>query len=545
MLIESQEGSGKTSLVLLALLALSEDDADPVPVLLDAASWGPSHAGGFYGWMARSLRDTHLPRATREDVEELLRQGRLFPVVDGFDALPPNRALAFLEQLNQHWLSRQRVILAVRPPGNEAVAGALARLWNHADVTMQSETLSPARAVAHLVSYDHERANDPDLEAIRPRSALAGALETPWMLTVLRDVLDDDPSLLRRLADTTNYPTAGDIQAALLARLPAALYRASERARPADPRSLSRWPEESVLAWAAFIARFLQRADVEAISLWHLPQALPATSRYSLAVSSAVFGALGATLFPGLLVGGGVGASAGLLLAVVASRVAGRASQAMSPNAPRKQNLLLRLRPKGPLHTIVFGSAAGVLVGLLSPFVLEAVWGPLAQLATALAAAAAGAVLGSVGWARMNEDYVREDLDASRTPQQTYRDDRRRTLVALAVAGAICTAAVVAFGVLLGGVVAGAALGFLAGAVVESLPNGAWPSFVVACLLFRVGGTLPLRLPQFLEACESAGLLRVLNGGYRFRHRLLQESLATEAASARDGGAGAGATTAH
>ncbi|MGI5488845.1 hypothetical protein [Microtetraspora malaysiensis] len=84
------------------------------------------------------------------------------------------------------------------------------------------------------------------------------------------------------------------------------------------------------------------------------------------------------------------------------------------------------------------------------------------------------------------------------------------------------------FSGLLRGAEAGIAFG-LAGGVVFTLTfgfTGASAIYLVAVVMLRGRGRIPLRLMSLLEDAHRVGLLRQLGPVYRFRHEKLQDRLA-------------------
>ncbi|GLY07106.1 hypothetical protein [Actinoplanes sp. NBRC 101535] len=81
-------GEGARSMAVLLLRGLLADraDGDPVPVLLDLASWDPG-AGGLTPWIRRQVADLHLG-GRRDVAAALVDRGKLMIILDGLDTLP-------------------------------------------------------------------------------------------------------------------------------------------------------------------------------------------------------------------------------------------------------------------------------------------------------------------------------------------------------------------------------------------------------------------------------------------------------------------------
>ncbi|MFI8456158.1 NACHT domain-containing protein [Kitasatospora sp. NPDC085464] len=104
-------GSGKTSLAVLLLLALIDrlGPDDPVPVLVPLAPWNPARQG-LRDWLAERLRKDYpsLP------VPRLPAEGRVLPVLDGFDELPPAQQAPAFRLLNRTLAAGDPVVLTSR-----------------------------------------------------------------------------------------------------------------------------------------------------------------------------------------------------------------------------------------------------------------------------------------------------------------------------------------------------------------------------------------------------------------------------------------------
>ncbi|MCI4078777.1 NACHT domain-containing protein [Streptomyces sp. MMS21 TC-5] len=257
LVVTGEPGSGKTVLVLELMLVLLEERAeeDPVPVRLSLAEWDPTVP--LPKWLARHLVDVYDWPA--EMAEELVRQQRVLPVLDGLDEMDATddgvpastapRARAALEVLNTYQRGREAgpVIVTCRTRHYEALESAV-RLIDAARIDIDPVTTPAACA------YLRQRARDPArwravLEALEgePTGVLASALSTPWRLSLAATIYarDGDP------AEMLHHAAIGDLDDFLLARLvPAA---AALHPRPHRPYSAS-----DVQSWLSRLAGHLE-----------------------------------------------------------------------------------------------------------------------------------------------------------------------------------------------------------------------------------------------------------------------------------------------
>ncbi|GAA3046019.1 hypothetical protein GCM10010448_31180 [Streptomyces glomeratus] len=130
LVILGEPGAGKSVLMMRLLQDLIARRAagDPVPVLFSLVSWDPHQP--LKTWMADQLRRTRpglakaapLSVAVTEATESgptdlalyLLNAGRVLPLLDGFDELPPPRHAAALDRLNRALPAWQSLVLTSR-----------------------------------------------------------------------------------------------------------------------------------------------------------------------------------------------------------------------------------------------------------------------------------------------------------------------------------------------------------------------------------------------------------------------------------------------
>ncbi len=249
LVVTGAPGAGKTVLALELMLALIEgrEDGDPVPVRLSLAEWDTTIP--LPEWLARQLVDVYDWPANV--AEELVRQRRVLPVLDGLDEMDPTApdgspspeapgAQAALAALNAYQSGRAAgpVILTCRTRHYEAVRSRT-RLLDAARIDI--DHLTPATARAYLLQRAPDPARwQPILEALEVDSGgtLATTLSTPWRLSLAATVYAQhgDPS------DLLRHATPSDLDEHLLARfVPAATALHPRPRHPYAPGDVHRW----------------------------------------------------------------------------------------------------------------------------------------------------------------------------------------------------------------------------------------------------------------------------------------------------------------
>ncbi|MFP8960844.1 NACHT domain-containing protein [Streptomyces nanhaiensis] len=562
LVVTGAPGAGKTVLALQLMLhlLLRRTPDDPVPVLLSLASWDPDEDLGE--WIARRLRDTYrLPAAS---ARELVRARLVLPVLDGLDEMDADsmpgyasRAGRAVRALNRYQDAdgKAGLVLTCRTRAYTVLEG-LRGVWAQDAARVEIRPVDAAGAGGFL----RARAADPgrwqpvidELERA-PDGPLARGLSTPWRLTLASLVheprdertgayLRDPAELLAPELDT-----AEAVSEHLLGLLvPTATATADALS---GTRRRARYTPGQVRAWLTELAVHLDRnaatgrtvggwplsgTDIVLHELWPL-----AGSRLPRAVHTALLAAAWllcaaallprATAKPGFLP---VQLAVGGMFSLLACSSLFAAWVVVMPQ-PDRMGLRRFRTPADRRRTAKWlglggmcGMAAGGAAGIATGDVLSGPAEGVLWLATGGGMGFGGVLVfllvvpGAVGGGDPR-DVMRDNLvlgavfggvfglvtggGAPIVPGGVDPQDGERWFEA----GLVC---VPAFTLV---------IGLLYG------PAGARYASLLLCTRRWNRHRLPWRLGRFLHWCYGAGLLRLAGTAYQFRHRELQDHLAS------------------
>ncbi|MHC3470145.1 NACHT domain-containing protein [Streptomyces sp. 7R007] len=483
LLILGEPGTGKTTVarsLVVSLLRRRTQGDEPVPVLLGLSSWDPasqeieawfvSRVAGRYG-----IRPAH--------VRELVLRGRILPVLDGLDELPPAQRGA-AERVLPRWLSGfPGSVVTCRsaeyPETSRLSLGTAVELL----------PLGPDDVTRHLSEADAQRWR-PVIQAIGddPDGSVAQALSSPWLLSLATQGYAGDSS--RNPAELTTLPDALAVQQRIL--------------DTADTIA-------NIEGWGtvgrdnlAFLTDAMGRESDGLLLWWRMAENYG--SRRGPWYASAVLLAVAA------------------LVSLAAARDAG--ARFLVPYAT-VVGIVLSYGGAAPLPARIRASAPrGLAVGVLT-WQLSQVSGLVPSIhvfsASNLADLGSAVVLGAFLLSRPNAVPVRGGRAG---------DLRTDLLAGLTASGA---AALLVLSQLLfqpdryrppWGVPAILATAVFAATL---LSTTAWARFRIAHLALVVDGALPPRLGRLLRQAEEHGLLTAADGYgsgcYAFRHELVRETL--------------------
>lgn len=525
LVVLGRAGAGKSVLLIRLVLDLIEarrQPRDPVPVLLPIAAWDPAEKP-LHRWIADQVRRTGYPSLRGLDCRDLLRDGLLIPVLDGFDELRDAERATALRAINFALGPGTPLVLTSRideyaaaVTAEDVLTGTLVRRLDDLTpdevhrylplATRKPATGGPGKWDAVLA----ELSSDPELP-------LSRALTTPLMVSLARESYsetDADPAVL---LDRTRYPEPVRIQEHLLDAYIASVY--------SRPGRLGITTERARDALEALATRAYD-LESDGFGWWNTHLIAPRRS-FTLFTSTA-----------GVLAGALAGRVAGtnssvtdLLVGMSLGALAG-GTVGLSSIAARPRQLPRRLRAAGArigsLFLKIFPTALVIIIG--------ATWTTTdAGLVEIVGAFWAGGLLWLLASLSLGLGYVWLAFESpgpapiGATPRSVLSADRAACLT-LVGGGAV---AWIAFSVWAGGNtpprIAAASIFVVLGLTI----GHAWPKFVAVRGYFLITGAFPWRTMAFLEDAHQRGLLRQGGASYRFRHILLRDRLIARAVAAQ------------
>lgn len=540
LLILGEPGAGKSVLLIRLLQDLVERRTDRalVPVLFSLASWNPRQP--MKAWLAAQLRRTYpglrspAPTAvtTGNDpgdlAQALLDAGRILPLLDGFDELPPAVHATALDALNRSLSARQPLVLASRVTPYRAAlrrpdtvvrlngAAAIELLPLAADAA--AEYLRRDAGGPHAPAADGW---DAIAEHLGTGSPAGQALSTPLGLFLARTIYNPRPQAVPgppaphsdELCNSTVFSDRAAVDTHLFnAFVPAAYTR--------DSRRPPHWTAQQAARTLIFIARFLQNqhGGTPDLAWWELYQAVPVLIRR--VVDALIFG-----IVSGVVVGIeftlATGVAVGLPAGLISGSVIGALAACVVDPAPGTR---LRWSPRRIATGFLSGLTGGFILGFGAAIRAGLPYPVYDGLGT-------GCAVGLMIGVTFGLKSERPDLTTVIGPVTLLSSDRR-TFVTLALAGGCGGGLVGVFSSQMLGV--GLAIGIAVPGIIGltlglgfALTQSAWPHYVLARTYLAVRHRIPLNLMEFLhDAHEHRGVLRQVGAVYQFRHIDLQRHLA-------------------
>jgi hypothetical protein len=590
LLILGGPGAGKTMLMIRliqGLIARKKNGLDvPVPVIFSLGSWNPV-SQDLTAWLTECLmRDYQgLGRIGSKasykvsPAYDLLTQGYILPILDGFDELPADSRPIALDAINQSLSPGQGFVLSSRTDEFRNAAAPDNRigvkLVGVAGIELQS--LNPSVAAEYLL----RDAGDTAVAARRwqrvinelGRPTPVGlAFRTPLMLFLARTAFNPRPgeensNSLPDPAFLCNSPLLNDkrsVEEFLLAGYIPAAYRP----RPGD--SSPRWSVEDAERVLILLSHHLENAmgGSPDLAWWQLCRTLPRRP-ITLALWTALLMAIGPsiTMLAGLLGGLMYGFTralfgdswsrvpADLVAGLTGGACAGTAMVIAAMTAVTVQIFRNRDHDKWMNEIIPSSSTrwtwnsisialiliSAVLAGLFS----NILFGSSISIAVGLILAIVAIIVGG-----MNTRPV--DTARAEEPNVLLHRERRGIIVGGTISAVLATMLCGVIGAvalsdtgnnltysLARGVsslsIVGAFCGLIVGLMVRVIPQAwnlyispAWYLFTVTRWYLWINYKTPLNLLEFLaDAHERRGVLRQVAGVYQFRHLDLQRHLAS------------------
>ncbi|MCC3457474.1 serine protease [Microcoleus sp. PH2017_08_TRC_O_A] len=176
LLILGDAGSGKTtelSKLAETLLDRAEENINnPIPVFFSLASWQWNES--IHNWMVREFVPRGVPKQVSKD---LLKAGRVLPLLDGLDELEVTKQEACVNAINRFIgnYEHQYLVVCCR---KEAYENLDAKLQLNGAISLQS--LSDQQIEVYLTEVGHEEL----WEKLKESSKLLDLVRTPFLLSI-------------------------------------------------------------------------------------------------------------------------------------------------------------------------------------------------------------------------------------------------------------------------------------------------------------------------------------------------------------------------
>lgn len=595
MVILGAPGAGKTVLAIelqvLLLEGRERDQAQPIPILISAAAYDTRQT--WQQWLAGHLALRF--SISKAAAAGLVTGGRILPVVDGLDEMDSagagqaTRMGALVAALNVSLQGRQRApaVVTCRRAEYATLEQGIVRATH-----VEMVPLDGCEAAGHLreqfLDEEEEHRWAPVLAALDtdPAGPAAVLLATPWRLTLALAAFrtaGEPVTLLAALPGTAEAPDAAvaAVDHQLLGQYIANAVRLHDKAGRYQPGDVRRWLTALSSGLTRQASRGGSSTDIEPATWWAPTAGRVAALAHGAPALMLGGAALTLVLADRLTLGWAV-ALTDTAAALIPIALGTMAARSPVPKRLRVRQLATLRGLRRIVRGLAFGLGLGLFLGLvagLSDYFslvdVENAYGasvsglpdPGATLLEALILGLGiGLAFGVVaGLAAGLSDATPRGVG----PRDIIRAERSYLVTLVSVLMPVLG---LAFGVVagviqgysqagrtglwpaswaefwfgfwssvsgfwaLGGITAGLVFGlwfWVAG--VGSRGSSAWTRYHIAVAINWLRGRAPLRFGAFLDWAHDAGLLRVSGVAYQFRHRQLQEWLASSVNGERVG----------
>ncbi len=327
LIVVGGAGTGKSAAAVLAVLdavihrrglADGQRAQVPVPVLLTAHGWDPHHQR-LGEWLAARL-DTEYPFLRsesygRDAAARLVDSGRVALVLDGFDEIADDLRPVTIRALDQQATFRLIVLTRTNELVDAVVGGHL-----HGAAAVELLPV-PAQEAADYLIRCQVQPPPPSWQRlaehlrVEPDSAVSTALDTPLMLTLIRDTFPE-PAEVDDLLTPGRFTNRTEVEGYLLNRVLPAAYQ-PRPGQPPAPYSL-----EQATRWLSFLAAEMNHRNTRDLAWWHIRHWAPARFRI---VTMALPSALGFGFSIGPIFGLIFGVTTGIVVGLTAGLANGLA----------------------------------------------------------------------------------------------------------------------------------------------------------------------------------------------------------------------------
>lgn len=511
LLISGNPGAGKTTILLdLARELISRariDEIHPIPVVLSLSSWR-NKSSSLDDWLIKELRTRY--NISRRLTKQWIAHDQLLLLLDGLDEVKEQYRLACTRAISGFQSSHMiNIVLCSR---EHMHLGLSSQLGMNAIVVLQPFTME--QVDSYLASIGDE------VDAVRVLLQkdlnLRRLAQSPVMLSMII-------SALRGVSvEEINDRTLNSME-----KRHRYLFDVYVQHVFGYKKNDSRYTKEKSIQWLSFLANTIREHHQTIFRIESIrPEWLPKLTQHHLYV-------LVSGLADGLDFGVALGLPIGLIFSQAGEVVGGLAGGIAGGLAGGLTSAIAAQRGKIDLGERLFlfrngalaGLIAGVVLGLMLNIIAYAVGtvlgtqpskgmhnvlleGTVIGLVIGLALALANGVIGR-----------QADMEDPRPGAGVHRSIRNAVLMAILfglTSGSI--------GALVFGVYNGIAIGLSSGLSGAMIFGGmAYLQHVLLRFLLYRGGNAPWRYREFLDFAVDQLLLRRVDGGYIFTHRLLLE----------------------
>lgn len=393
-------GAGKTVVLTRLVLDLLADwhVERPVPVLLSAASWGVAKNESLNDWLDNELQaykpglKPHVAPGV-SIARQLINDGRILPVIDGFDEMGSEARASFLEALNEE--PKPFVLSSRGDEYRQMATGPEAAAPNGAAV-IELEPLSADEVAAYLTSTAVGGTDTAERtvtwqatltrigEDHEARLRFGELFDSPLMVFLAQSIYSQATIDPAELLDTSRFSSVDHVRQYLFAKFLEVSY------------STTRYHPDSAIRWLTFLAEHL---DGRSIIWWQLPNSVAWYWR-SL-VFGIVFGAFGCA-FGAAMCAEGHSSQTFIWVAAAFGLLAGVLYGSWPTVMPAQMLDFPSLFPSRWIHKITcpIGGAVAALIARPLVDVFHGWWSPLAWAPLLIGAPIGALVVSSIEGSR-------------------------------------------------------------------------------------------------------------------------------------------------
>jgi tetratricopeptide (TPR) repeat protein len=535
LVILGEPGSGKSAAAILLALDLlaSRLATDPIPVVVQIASWNPNVLG------LADFLDEHLVQRygiSQGGAAELLDRNLLLPILDGLDEVPEYLRVRALEAVNSNAGKESPFVVTCRSSDYEQLVLDSRQALLNANVLelrpvayndvvkFLSASLPPAATTLWLPVFQEMRTTPPQ------NSPLVRVLSMPLMVSVAREAFTGEGwhgSRSGRLHPTEllRGRSEPEVEWRLFDALLDNAYRherpsprSNPRGRPVELVSVS---PQRARRWLRYLARLLNRAESVEFAWWDLAWCLRQRFIYLIvALISVVVAGLMALLLSLSVTEFGIWFAA-LALTGAAACWYGSRRHHVYPK-------LLRQRPRFIAFALTFPIILSVIMAaelwLLGEF--DSSYGDAWMIIELY-------FFGGVSYAAffLYEELPGAESQGQLDPKRSLHDDRNATgICALLIALGFANAAMFVVANLERAqwqlALAAAIIVGLWSSTVFAATLTSWGRYRLAHVVLVITNRLPPGLFNFLEHSADRGVVRQVGSMWQFRHARLRDHLA-------------------